>query len=79
MPNKVSNFAVIFTPLSQVTDILVTKHRCDQHSTETSVFNLHRLFPEDFPPDDPSGCCSWDFETCMRTIGHRVNPALEVF
>jgi hypothetical protein len=58
MPNHMTNIIVIAAPISEVTDVLVSGHHCAAHPHGGMVFNLHRLFPEDIPATDPTGCTS---------------------
>jgi len=42
--------------------------------TNSYLFNMHRLFPERVPADDPTGMKAWDHDRFVETTGSKWTP-----
>ncbi len=75
MPNWNDNFVEIAAPLEDVKDYLVEVHK-DDGSTRY-MFNMHKIFPDDFPLDDPLGKDNWNYEWFCEHTGSKWSPYIE--
>jgi hypothetical protein len=78
MPNHVTNIVVVSAPFETLSLFLISGHRCVMHSDGEMTFNLHRLFSDDIPATDPTGCTCWSYDWMMAKTGVRANPTIEV-
>lgn len=78
MPNKMQNSLVIEAPFDEVVDYFVSGHCCVMHESEEHCFNLHKILPEHIAATDPTGCSGYSYETMMRLLGVRSNPAVSI-
>ena len=72
MPNWNYNSVEIHAPIEAVKEWLVPK---DESSFE---FNMHKLFPETFPADDPTGSMSWDYDWFVNNTGSKWAPDVDL-
>ena len=57
MPNWVNNRVYIHSDSkTSISDYLVTK------KDKTMMFNIHRIYPDFFPEDDPTGEKNWEYD-----------------
>ncbi len=75
MPNWNDNFVEIAAPLEDVKDYLVEVHK-DDGSTRY-MFNMYKIFPDDFPLDDPLGKDNWNYEWFFEHTGSKWSPYIE--
>ena len=64
MPNWNENRVTIHAPTDEVKTWLVAG------SDDTYFFNMHRLYPERVPADDPCGDTTWDYDWFVENTGH---------
>lgn len=72
MPNWNYNSVEIYAPLEAVKQWLV------QTNEKTFAFNMHKLFPEKIPADDPTGDKTWNYDWFVRTTGSKTVPEVMV-
>jgi hypothetical protein len=72
MPNWNYNSVEIHAPIEAVKEWLVPK---DERTFE---FNMHKLFPETFPPDDPTGSKTWNYDWFVDNTGSKWAPDVEI-
>lgn len=68
MPNWNENRVTIHAPTDEVKTWLVAG------SDDTYFFNMHRLYPERVPADDPCGDATWDYDWFVENTGSKWPP-----
>ncbi len=71
MPNWNYNSVEINAPIEAVKEWLLPK---DEHTFE---FNMHKLFPETFPADDPTGSKNWNYDWFVDNTGSKWAPEVQ--
>ena len=70
MPNWNENRVTIHAPINDVKAWLVAG------PDEAYFFNMHRLYPEDVPADDPTGDATWDYDWFVKNTGSKWTPTI---
>lgn len=76
MPNWNYNSVEIHAPKEAVLEWLVFQpaKADDVTTSEHHCFNMHKLFPEKIPADDPTGVESWDYDWFVDNTGSKWAP-----
>lgn len=72
MPNWNSNSVAIHAPLNAVKAYLVHKHE------DAYMFNMHKLFPDKFSAEDPTGELTWDYDWAVDNTGSKWFPEVYI-
>ncbi len=75
MPNWNSNSVTIDASIEDVKDYLVEVHSHD--GDVYYMFNMHKLFPDVFPIEDPLGKDSWDYDWFCEHTGSKWAPHID--
>lgn len=79
MPNWNYNAVEIHAPKAAVMERLVLHPGNPECGTgEHYRFNMHKLFPETFPADDPMGEKNWDYDWFVDNTGSKWAPEVYV-
>ena len=68
MPNWNENRVTIHAPCDEV------KTRLVAGPDDTYFFNMHRLYPERAPADDPCGDATWGYDWFVENTGSKWPP-----
>ena len=68
MPNWNENRVTIHAPCDEIKTWLLAG------SDDTYFFNMHRLYPERAPTDDPCGDATWDYDWFVENTGSKWPP-----
>jgi hypothetical protein len=72
MPNWNYNSVEIHAPLEAV------KERLIPSLNDSYVFNMHKLFSEKFPADDPTGDKTWEYNRYVEHTGAKWAPEVHI-
>lgn len=72
MPNWNYNSVEIHAPLEAVKQWLVPTNE------NTFAFNMHKLFPEMIPADDPTGNDTWNYDWFVDNTGSKWAPEVTI-
>lgn len=72
MPNWNYNSVEIHAPLESVKEWLIPT------LNDSFVFNMHKLFPEKIPADDPTGDRTWEHDWYVSNTGSKWSPEVHV-
>lgn len=76
MPNWVYNEVDVHASLAEVQAFLTLDSDAADPLKAATRFNLHRLYPERFGPDDLCGYRAWDYDWMVQNTGSKWNPEI---
>lgn len=77
MPNWVSNELSIAASYDEFRAFMARDTSGPDASLLVEYFNLHRLFPERFGPEDLCGFEAWDYDWMVDHTGTKWNPKID--
>lgn len=77
MPNWVYSEVTLAASYEELQDFLTRDESDPEYPCDIFRFNLHRLFPERFGPEDACGYEAWDYDWMVDHTGSKWNPKVD--